>query len=122
MCGSTRLCQPGDGDLTCTCDWHEAQKKLDQRVELAIRKKALDVPNFPDQKVNQNTISCKEIVGVCVCVCVPVCMFACVRERNKVLPAGDQRVRAIERHGTEQTSNMEKACQTTSSGNDHGNR
>ena len=51
MCGSQKYCEPQSYEYECRCPWHKAQEKLSlQTAELAVRKKALEVPDFPNRK------------------------------------------------------------------------
>ena len=65
MCGSDKYCEPQSYEYECRCLWHEAQRKLSlQTTELAVRKKALEVPDFPSRKVWYYRNGNKYSVGV----------------------------------------------------------
>ena len=66
VCETTELCVTG---RPCLCDYHQREQKYDSNaVEINVRRKALEDPEFPSQEVGfllilfwhwQNTVRCR---------------------------------------------------------------
>ena len=51
-CNSEQYCEPMDYSMECSCPWHQAQLHLAANAaEISVRKKALEVQGFPNEKV-----------------------------------------------------------------------